>query len=166
MRNLTAERLREVVRYEPKTGLWRYNFTTRGKHQKDAIAGGEDGHGEYWRLTIDGRKYMSHVLAVLYMTGEWPAAEVDHRDTDGLNNRWRNLRDANRVQNVWNRKTDRRNTSGAKGVWRAAGRRVWRAAISAHGKRINLGSFRTKRDARAAYTAKAKELHGEFRRAA
>ena len=164
MRALTAKRLREVVRYEPKTGLWRYNYSTSGKHVKDAIAGGSD--GRYWRVTIDGRRYMSHVIAVLYMTGEWPEAEVDHRDTDSLNNRWRNLRPATRVQNVWNRKTDRRNTSGVKGVWRPKGRKRWRAAVSAHGIRINLGSFRTKRDARAAYVAKAKELHGEFRRAA
>ena len=42
----------------------------------------------YWRIGVGGRDYMSHRLAILWMTGEFPPAQVDHEQRATLDNRW------------------------------------------------------------------------------
>ena len=86
---------------------------------------------------------------------------VDHRDGDKLNNRRGNLRKATQSQNSKNTLLAKNNTSGFKGVSKAAGGR-WRARITVERKEIRLGVFDTKADAAAAYDAAALQLHGEF----
>ena len=58
------------------------------------------------------------------------------------------------------------NTVGAKGVYRAGGRRPFRAMIQKDKRRISLGRFETEAAALAAYARAAVVLHGEFARAA
>ena len=97
------------------------------------------------------------------VTGEDPGAdEIDHRDGDGLNNRWRNLRRARRWQQTVNSNSGR-NTSGHKGVYqRPSGR--WCAQIRADGKTELLGTYDTAREAGRAYQKRSREVHGEFRK--
>jgi hypothetical protein len=45
-------------------------------------------------------------------TGCWPAGEIDHIDRNPWNNRWDNLRDVDRCQNI-----DNRDKSRDVGVW-------------------------------------------------
>jgi phage terminase large subunit-like protein len=52
-------------------------------------------------IRIDGTLYLASRLAFLYMKGRMPAM-AEHKDRDMLNNRWRNLRPANRNQNGGN----------------------------------------------------------------
>jgi hypothetical protein len=116
---LTAARLREVLNYNPKTGefSWVQNWTPRatlgfGKGRRKKVGtikwcGRKRGQAKYRVIGIDGRLYFAHRLAWLWMTGKWPKHEVDHRDRDGLNNRWRNLRDVTRKQNEANKKHKR-----------------------------------------------------------
>jgi hypothetical protein len=99
----------------------------------------------------------------LWMTGEWPPDEIDHRDMDGTNNKWGNLRKATHADNMHNQKPRHHNTSGFKGVHRRANGK-WRASIGIDGKRINLGTFSTAAEAGAAYGEAARKLHGEFAR--
>jgi hypothetical protein len=96
------------------------------------------------------------------MTGEWPENEIDHRNREKDDNRWSNLRPANRSQNCANEKMNCRNLSGLKGVSVERGR--YRAKIVINGKIHRLGSHRTPEDAHAAYAVKAVELFGEFAR--
>jgi hypothetical protein len=88
--------------------------------------------------------------------------EVDHIDGDGLNNRRSNLRLATHTDNMRNRRTQKNNQSGIKGVSRS--RRSWIAQIRVNGKNRYLGTFPTAESAHAAYAAAAKELHGKFAR--
>jgi hypothetical protein len=90
--------------------------------------------------------------------------EVDHIDGDGLNNTRSNLRVVTKTQNMQNRRINKNNTSGHKGVAWDKESQKWMAYISSHGVRRNLGRFETPEQAAAAYLKGSLELHGEFGR--
>ena len=98
------------------------------------------------------------------MTGKWPEGDIDHRDLNPSNNRWKNLRDATKSQNLANCKVKRHSGSGIKGVRRnpLAKKESWIAEIRHNRKKIHIGCFPTADSAQAAYWAKAQEIFGEF----
>ena len=162
---LTAARLRELLSYDPDTGVFRWRVSRPGTRGIGSIAGASDGQG-YHQIGIDGRIYRDHRLAWLYMTGEWPADDVDHINRDRGDCRFANLREATRSQNNANAKRPSDNTSGYKGVSFDKRRGRWHAYISHGGRRKNLGMFDTAVAAYEARLAAAARLHGEFARAA
>ena len=155
---LTASRLRELLRYDPETGLFTWH-TRRGRIAAGSVAGVIGGEG-YFVIRVDYRLHLAHRLAWLYMTGEWPQATVDHRDTDRTNNRWTNLRDASYGQN--NANSVKPNRTGLKGIKRHGHRYV--AQISVGGINRHLGCFSSPEEAHAAYIAAATQHFGEFAR--
>lgn len=162
---ITWSRLKEVLDYDPESGefRWRVRAGTRGK--VGSLAGTVKKSG-YVQIRFGGVQYLGHRLAWFYVTGRWPTEEIDHRDCNPSNNRFANLRPATRKQNGSNRKRNRNNTSGFKGVsWRNKERR-WRAQIRLPGtiKTIELGLFQGKKDAALAYDRAAVFYHGEFAR--
>ena len=98
----------------------------------------------------------------------FPPWFVDHRNRNGLDNRRGNLRRATNSQNVINSPKQRvwhgsSCASPLKGVFRSHRKRLpWRARIVKNGKRINLGSFATQKEAANAYRVAAKKLFGQF----
>ncbi len=92
-----------------------------------------------------------------------PGLEVDHIDTDGLNNQKKNLRLATRVQQSTNQFA-RYGTSRFKGVFWNTRRKVWGAQIRSDGKAIHIGQHATEIAAAYAYDEKAREIQGEFGR--
>src|ERR1700735_5474446 len=110
---LTHERLLQALKYERKTGLFFWKIRGRGI-RTGAEAGCTRSDG-YVVITLDGRHYLAHRLAVVYVTGGWPLDEVDHRNTIKSDNRWRNLRQATHAQNSHNASAKKNNTSGFKG---------------------------------------------------
>jgi hypothetical protein len=105
------------------------------------------------------------VLAFLYMEGRLARGDVDHRDGDPSNNRWSNLREATRSQNIANRhKTPGK--SGMTGVKPAMHNlnKPWRAVIRVQGKFICLGYHATAGEAHAAWRRAAVSAFGEFAR--
>jgi len=89
---------------------------------------------------------------------------VDHRDTNGLNNRNANLRHATPSQNSQNRRRRADNTSGVKGVSQRRG--VWLARICVSGKEIQIGRYNCRTAAALAYAKASAALHQEFGRTA
>jgi hypothetical protein len=89
---------------------------------------------------------------------------VDHINHDTLDNRKCNLRICNSRQNSFNRRANRNNSSGFKGVSRSKirGRETWIASIKRGGKQICLGYFDDIKDAARAYDDEAAIVHGEF----
>lgn len=154
--DITAVELRERLQYDPTTGLWLWLNSRRGGWN-GRPAGSIDAKG-YRIIKIDGQSYKASRLAYLYMTGEWPADEMDHIDTKPWNDVWTNLRPATRVENIINRQMRRDNSSGVVGVcWHKANSK-WVAQID----KVYLGSFDTLEEAKAARDLAAKERHGEF----
>jgi hypothetical protein len=156
-------RLRELLEYDSATGEFRWRQRVSRPIRVGDIAGTLEING-YRKITIEGRQYRAHHLAWFYITGEWRAGLIDHRDGNRSNNRWDNLRRATQSQNCANRRLARNNRCGFKGVTGDESGR-WRAGIHKDGRRYHLGVFATAEDAHAAYVAAARALFGEFARA-
>lgn len=159
---LTAERVRELLDYDPNTGIFKWRRLTR-YHTRGDKTGTRDKDGRL-RINVDRHRCISNRLAWLYMTGEWPTGFVDHRDNDPTNDRWDNLRLASAIENGRNRGKTKRNKTGFKGVsiHRRTGKFV--AHINLGRRDKNLGYFDSAEEAHAAYCRAAAEIHGEFAR--
>lgn len=157
---LTQELLKSSLSYCPESGLfvWKIKY---GRAHPGKIAGSVRKDG-YVSIKIDGKQYKAHRLAWLYVNGVWPRARIDHRDNCQSNNRWDNIRLATHSENMFNRKLNKNNAAGYKGVVLKKGRYI--AYINKHGARHWLGGFDTAAAAAEARAEKARELHGEFAR--
>ncbi len=93
-----------------------------------------------------------------------PGLLVDHINHDTLDNRRCNLRLATYVENGRNRRKSprRRKSSKYKGVSFRKRRNCWRACISVSGRIIQLGEFKSERQAAKAYDTAARKYFGEF----
>lgn len=171
--DLSADFVRSILNYDQDTGIftWKQRADIRKRNWNTRFAGQEAGTvktnkdgKQYRQIVICYRIYRAHRLAWLYVTGEWPNAEIDHRDLDGTNNRFANLRPATRGENGMNKGACRDNTSGFKGVSWHRKRALWQATIQVAGCRHHLGFFDTPEAAHAVYCEAAQRLHGEFAR--
>lgn len=155
---LTCARLREVLHYDRDTGLFTWIKTPRTSPRKPGdIAGGPHDQG-YWHIRIDYTAHKAHRLAWLYVTGEWPAGVIDHKDGDPGNNRFDNLRDVTDRINSENQKRSHCDTrSGLLGA--TPNHHRWMAQISSRGKYHYLGTFDTPELAHGAYVAAKRDLH-------
>lgn len=169
-KDLTAEFVKSIFDYDLLSGLFRWKeridvapqWADRwNRRYAGKIAGTLDGKGHLY-VRIFRRRYYLHRLAWLIVTGDWPARDIDHRDTDGTNNRFANLRQATDAQNNFNRPKRRDNTSGYKGVTFHKGTAKWLAQIKAGRSKRYLGLFDLPEDAHVAYCEAARELHGDF----
>lgn len=94
----------------------------------------------------------------------FPPCQVDHRDTNGLNNRRSNLRLAGGELNAGNqRKRLKPTTSRYKGVTLITSSGMWQAQLGGPTNHY-LGSYASEEDAARAYDAAAIERFGEFAR--
>jgi HNH endonuclease len=144
MKNLTAERLRELMEYDADSGIFRWRTK---RHAGRAVAVAVSGRG-YRQISIDGERYYLHRLAVLYVTGAHPQDEVDHIDGNPRNNRLLNLRAVSRRQNA------------VRGVCFDRGK--FKAQFDDGARNRHLGRFATEAEAAAAYRQAVIETHGEF----
>jgi hypothetical protein len=135
---LTAERLRELLHYDPLTGLFR-RLKQCGSSWKGDIAGTV--HRGYIVISIDGRNHKAHRLAWLYVHGKWPDDQIDHRDRDKANNRFANLRAATNKQNHENLNMPRNNTSGHRGVYWYKPYSKWIVFVGHNNNQVFVGYF-------------------------
>lgn len=163
----SVERLNELFAYNPETGdlIWKMipaNF--RRARVGDLV--GTVGEKGYRVVGIDRVYYLAHRIIWKIMTGSDPLDQIDHRDTNRLNNRWRNLRPADNGKNRQNTQLAKNNSSGVKGVCWEESHQAWKAYISAGNRQRRLGRFKNKEDAISARLKAAEEMHGQFMRVA
>lgn len=152
---LTQALLKAVMTYDPSTGIFRWAVDRHRVRAGDA-AGSKCANG-YLYICIDQRQYLAHRLAFLYVDEAFPPEDVDHRDGDRENNRYANLRQCSRGENMQN--VTNHDLHGVTFRADSTRRRRWSAAINAGKKHYYLGCFHTAEEARAAYLAAKAKLH-------
>lgn len=162
---LTAERLRELLAYDPEAG----KFVRLVRTSTSVQIGDEAGYIRpvgYRAISVDGKVYLAHRLAWLHVYGCWPSEHIDHIDGNPDNNRIANLREASQPQNNANTKRKKNNKSGFNGVSWYKPTRKWVAYCRVNGRSKNLGYFDTPAAAHAAYVDAAIKEFGAFARTA
>jgi len=154
------EGIEKELRYDPETGLF-HHLKTKGNIPKDGIVKSLDSHG-YIRVSYKGKRYLGHRVAFWLMSNNWPKDDVDHVNGVRDDNRWCNLREATRGQNLHNQKCTR-GKSKYKGVIKY--RDSWIAQIGSKefGKKY-LGAYSCEEEAGLAYNYKAYEFFGAYAR--
>ena len=158
MTELTQARLKELLHYDAETGIFTRK-KTHGAAKEGRSAGWLDAYG-YLCIQIDKRAYKSHRLAWLYMTGEWPKNQIDHRNQVKIDNKFKNLRQATHCENMRNMAFAKKNLTGFRGVSRVGNR--FQAKITVNGIPQYIGLYLTPEDASFAREVVAKSIHGEF----
>ena len=158
MPELTAERARELLDYDPLTGdmTWR---SSKGGRVKGAKTGRSAQHG-YLHVSVDRKIHPAHRVAWLIAYGCWPANQIDHINGVRTDNRLTNLRDVPSSHNAENqRRAKANNKTGFLGVYRHARDKKYTAEIQAMGKRISIGRYTTPEEAHQAYLTAKRQLH-------
>jgi hypothetical protein len=146
---ISADRLRELLAYDPATGhfTWREN---RGGRKFTGLPAGHTTRTGYVEITVDGSQYLAHRLAWLYANGEWPKQFIDHINGIRSDNRIENLRDVDHWTNLQNSASNSaKNNTGKRGVSLYRGQ--YKAEIRVNNARHYLGLFQTLEEAAAAY---------------
>ena len=165
--DLTAKRIRELFTYDPNEGLlkWKNDAGRYGRIISGTVAGRVHPEG-YRYVTVDGKHYRGSRIVWVYITGEWPEHQIDHRDNNPSNDKWENLREATGSQNKANCRKYKAETASChlKGVQAVQKKRSirYRAIATKDGQRFHLGYFDTPEEAHAAYLKASDALHGEF----
>jgi hypothetical protein len=160
-RQMTQERLREVLHYNPETGVFNWR-----KQRPGCVPGREVGTitNGYRQIQIDYKLFRACRLAWRYTTGSWPDCLVDHINGIRDDDRWCNLRAATYEENARNKSLCPRNTSGKVGVYQIKANGKWGAEIGINGSNIKLGCYEVKVDAVAARCEAEKHYFGVFAR--
>lgn len=152
------QRLREVLRYDRDTGVFTWIDAAKVRSAGREQAGGllKCGHIQ---IVIDCVPYKAHRLAWLWVTGQEPVHEIDHRNGRHADNRFSNLRDVRHRKNMENRRcANAGNPVGLLGV--SKGKRArFRAQIKVAGKQVWLGAFDDPELAHQAYVQAKRRLH-------
>jgi len=135
---LTQERLKEVLDYNPDTGIFRWKGMRCGRALAGEEAGWVDKDG-YIMIQVDDRNYRSHRLAILFTEGYMTENTVDHKNRIRSDNRRKNLREATHQCQNRNCGMMKNNTSGIKGVCWNKDRRKWQPSIAVNRKFKTLG---------------------------
>lgn len=168
---LTQKILKELIEYDPETGI--FTWKERGKKWFDdnhrckiwnskfskRDAGSLKNHG-YIIICVFNKRYLAQHLAWLYVHGEWPKDQMDHKNHIRNDNRIDNLRLANYKINSCNRSFYKNNTSGFNGIYWNKSLNKWMVFIIKNKKRIYLGLYKSKNQA--IQTRKAANIKYEF----
>jgi hypothetical protein len=130
---------------------------------KGRVAGNRRPDG-YVVVKVGGRSILAHrIVWAMFHDGVVPKM-IDHIDGNPFNNRLENLRPATPQTNQYNRKMDRRNRHGAKGVYWHARDKTWGTRMQINGRMLRFGTYKDRELAELVMTEARDLYHGEFAR--
>lgn len=154
---LTQQRLKELLEYDPETGIFKWKVSKNSRAQIGSVAGSLKSSG-YIQLMIDKKQYSVHRLAWLYVYGYIPVAFIDHINGCKDDNRIVNLREATNRQNQQNQ-IKHRNGKLVGAIFHKK-KKIWESFIRINRKLKYLGAFKTQTDAHNRYIQALGELVG------
>lgn len=152
------QRLKQILRYEPESGLFYWLISPRNGINPGNVAGVLSSEG-YLVVTVNNFGYLAHRLAWAFVHSCWPDHQIDHKNRNRTDNRICNLRPATETQNRENISLRKDNTSGYRGVYWSKETKKWAASIGVKKKRIHLGLFLDPKEAHAEYVKAASIYH-------
>lgn len=153
--DLSQEELKAKLEYNPQTGV----FTWKDIKYKHSNIAGSNRDG-YITINVNGKNYLAHRLAWLYIYNVWPKGHIDHINGLVTDNRIDNLREVSKSQNGMNRGVQINNVLGVKGVSSSGNKYVARIGIK--GITYYLGTFETIEEAVNARREAETEYFGEY----
>jgi hypothetical protein len=156
---LSISELREILDYDPVTGIFRWKTRVAQRCHVGDIAGRIS--GGYRHFSIRGGNYRACRVAFAFVHGRWPRGQIDHVNRQPADDRIANLRECSHSENM--RNMLRKPRSGLKGAqYKRPG--YWQSMIRINGHPTYLGSFKSPELAHEAYARAAREHYGEFAR--
>lgn len=169
MKELTQEILKELLHYDPDTGVFTWKKRDRkwfksdrdfkswnARYPQEKAGCVKDG---YTAIRLAGKANSAHRLAWLFVYGVTPVSQIDHINHNKSDNRILNLREATPQSNQRNMPKSPRNKSGTTGVRLDTRSNRWTAQIRYDGEQVHLGSYIEMKDAIKARKA-AERIHG------
>lgn len=172
---VSQQELKDRLCYDQETGIFTrklrvvnsagdkvYNSRYAGKVAGSTLLCGHSGRS-YRRIYLDGKVYLSHNLAWLYINGSFPSSDelVIHIDGDSLNNIYSNLKIIKKKDHPQYKKIRSNNTSNFEGVTYHKAKGKWVAFISYDKEKYHLGFFDLFKDAVKARLDAEDRFYGE-----
>jgi hypothetical protein len=152
---ITQTQAIELFSYDPETGK-----LYRREPWREVGTPNQDGH---LTVNINGKGELVHRIVWVLMAGILNDNDIDHINGNNQDNRFSNLRQCTRSENLCNSKKPSNNTSGFKGVTLEKSG-YWMGYVKFKGKRHSKSGFLNAETANRWVKAKRVELHGEFAR--
>ena len=131
---ITQERLKELLDYDPLTGVFTWHIRPNRRIFEGDVAGRINKSG-YISIRLDNKEYTGHRLAWLWCYGKFPDHEIDHINQKRDDNRLENLREVTKSENSRNRGFIGNNT-GIQGIWYNRRTGKYHSRIKLNGKAV------------------------------
>lgn len=141
------EYLNKLFQYNKSTGQLMRKFTINYAAKAGNVVGYIAGNGYKMVSVLNKRLYVHRICWYLATKQEPSGYFIDHINRDRTDNRFQNLRLVGHLMNTRNISMQKNNTSGLTGVYKYGDKR-WIACMFLNYKKINLGIFNTKKEAR------------------
>lgn len=135
--------IRRKFEYQPSTGLFVY---MEGKRAGESTKGTLNNKLGYYVFHVNSKVVYAHRMAFVLMNEPLPVV-VDHKDRNGQNNKWGNLRASSYEQNAKNAGPSKTSRFKVRGVDFCKALGKWRARIWEEKQEKHLGLFDTLFDA-------------------
>ena len=138
--------LKEYLDYCEITGVFTRKKSISNCCKVGDVAGTKNNASGYRLVSVNGKQYYEHRMAILYFYGVMPV-QVDHINGIRDDNRIVNLRDVSESENHKNVSPRSGTSSGCQGVSWIKKDKKWRSYIQHNGKQVLLGRFKDKDEA-------------------
>jgi len=124
------DRIHELLEYDPAIGDFHWRIENRNYAKGVNACRKTSG---YLYIDVDGKYFMAHRVAWLYVYGYMPELMLDHIDRVKDNNKIENLREVSCQCNMRNSGNPKNNTSGVRGVSFHNRDSKWVASVKVNG---------------------------------